>query len=130
MKQKTLLLVLSIVALVVFGIIMTVQNSKLQASLKSTKTELEDTQENLQEANTKLTEISEKLRLSSSSAEDIGDKVDNIQTYASELESSIDDLLRVIRWADCDACQDKIWDIEKKAKAVESDFESLQSEIN
>lgn len=47
-----------------------------------------------------------------------------------DLESSIDDLIREIRWADCEACSDLIWDIDRKVRDVESDFESLQSEIN
>ena len=129
MKQKMIFLIATI-GLLVYGFVVTVKVIKLQKSIKFTKSELIDAQNELQEANDKLETVSEKLSFQSSSADDIEDKVDNIQSYASELESSISNLLREIRWIDCDACQDVIWDIERKAKSVESDFQSLQSEIN
>jgi peptidoglycan hydrolase CwlO-like protein len=128
--RKQVIFYAVILSLIAYGIVMTSKVIRLKTSLKDTETELSDTRDELQEANDKLEAISEKINLQSSSAGDIEDKLDNIQSYASDLESSIDDLLREIRWTDCDACQTAIWDIERKAKSVESDFDNLQSEIN
>ncbi len=37
-----------------------------------------------------------------------------------------------IRWAesDCDACEDVIWNIKRKALNVEDNFQTLQLEVN
>ncbi len=99
----------------------------LSFKLYKSNIKLKSTEVELSEAQSKLEEVSEKL---GSSSEELETKIDNIQSYASELESSIDNLVREIRWVDCDACSDEVWDIERKAKDVVSDFESLQSEIN
>ena len=111
----------------VFGVLEFVKARKLGKELTNTEMELSDVKNELEETKDKLEEVSDKL---GSLTDDINDKVDNIQSYASDLESSIDALLREIRWANCDACYNVIWDIERKAKNVESDFESLQAEIN
>ncbi len=121
------LLYLIIVGLTVFATIEFVKNKKISKELRYSNNELDDLRDELDEANAKLDEVSEKL---GSSADDISDKIDNIQSYASSLESSIDDLMREIRLANCDACYYIIWDIERKARSVESDFSELQSEIN
>lgn len=113
--------------LAVFGVIEFVNGRNLRKELKSTKIELSEVRNELDDANSKLEDVSDKL---GSSSDEIEDKIDNIQSYSADLESSINGLLREIRWADCDACYNLIWDIERKAKNVESDFESLQSEIN
>lgn len=111
----------------VFGALEFVKVRKLSKELRNAETELSVVKNELEETKTKLEEVSDKL---GSSTDDINDKVDNIQSYASDLESSIDALLREIKWAECDACYNVIWDIERKAKNVASDFETLQSEIN
>lgn len=127
--KRNLFLFPTIIGLFIYGIIATVKVDRLQKSLKSTKLELLGIQNDLHDANSRLENISEKFSMQSSSSDDIENKLDNIKSYTSELKSSINALLRELRWADCETCADVIWDIERKAKAVESDFQSLQSEI-
>lgn len=125
--KKQILLYLAIAILTIFSSVEFLRNKSLKKELHSTENELLAAQDEADEAKSKLAEVSDKLGIS---AGEIEDRIDNIQSYAGSLEGSISDLMREIRWADCDACYDVIWDIERKAKRVQSDFEYLQSEIN
>lgn len=116
-----LALIVAITGVSVFCVFKVRENIKLKKQLRITGNELEYVQSEFDELSSKL---------GGQSVEEITDKIDNLQSYASGLESSIDDLLREINFSDCVDCENAIWDIKRKAQDVKSDFESLQSEIN
>ena len=126
MKVNVIIYTLTL-AFAIFGVSQYAKVKQLKKQLMAITTELSEVKDERDNVESKLRSAAREL---GSSEFEIEQKISNIRSHASSLESSIDRLIREIRRADCEACNNLIWDIQSKARSVESDIESLQSEID